>query len=85
MHELKAGCRTYQRYVEESIRNGTLDSILNQVLEPAVQGGCEFRAKMLEVAKGEPPCSSVASYSPRLGCAATRLCRTRGQTLGGVC
>ena len=45
--------RAYQRYVEEPIRTGTLDSILDQVLERAVQGSPEFRAKMLELAKGE--------------------------------
>jgi putative transposase len=46
--------RAYQRYVEEPIRTGALDSILDQVLERAVQGSREFRAKMLELAKGEP-------------------------------
>jgi putative transposase len=45
--------RAYQRYVEEPIRTGTLDSILDQVLERVVQGSREFRAKMLELAKGE--------------------------------
>jgi hypothetical protein len=45
--------RAYQRYVEEPIRTGTLDSILDQILERAVQGSREFRAKMLELAKGE--------------------------------
>jgi REP-associated tyrosine transposase len=37
--------RAYQRYVEEPIHTGTLDSILDQVLERAVQGSREFRAK----------------------------------------
>jgi putative transposase len=46
--------RAYRRYVEEPIRAGTLDSILDQVLERVVQGSREFRAKMLELAKGEP-------------------------------
>jgi putative transposase len=45
--------RAYQRYVEEPIRTGTLDSILDQVLERVVQGSREFRVKMLELAKGE--------------------------------
>jgi putative transposase len=45
--------RAYRRYVEEPVRTGTLDSILGQVLERVVQGGREFRAQMLELAKGE--------------------------------
>ncbi len=45
--------RAYQRYVEEPIRTGTLDSILDRVLEQVVQGSREFRVKMLELAKGE--------------------------------
>src|SRR5260370_38621568 len=45
--------RAYQRYVEEPIRTGTLDSILDQVLERAVQGIHEFRAKILGLPKVE--------------------------------
>jgi Transposase IS200 like len=37
--------RAYRRYVEEPIRTGTLDSILDQVLERVVQGSREFELK----------------------------------------
>jgi hypothetical protein len=78
--------RAYRRYVEEPIRAGTLDSILDQVLERVVQGSREFRAKMLELAKGGG-LTGKRFRSERLvwtGRTARSSRRTQGQTLGGV-
>jgi hypothetical protein len=74
--------RAYRRYVEEPIRAGTLDSILERV----VQGSREFRAKMLELAKGGG-LTGKRFRSERLvwaGRTARSSRRTQGQTLGGV-
>jgi REP element-mobilizing transposase RayT len=45
--------RAYQRFVEEPIRTGTVDSVLDQTWEGAVYGPREFRVKMLQLARGE--------------------------------
>jgi len=45
--------RAYQRFVEEPIRTGTVDSVLDQTWEGTVYGTREFRAKMLKLARGE--------------------------------